>query len=249
LKLACAVHLRSAYPEAASGQKKARAGSARRYQMSSFSNPLTEYSPQMEAFEFSSDGEFGGNSGAGVFNENEEMELAAELLEVNDEQELDQFLGDLIKKAGRAIGGIVRSPIGQAIGGALKGIASKALPIAGGALGGIVGGPLGASLGSGLANMAGKALGLELEGLSSEDREFEATKQFVRFAGEAVKNAMQAPPGTDPAAAAKAAIAAAASQHAPGLVNGGSAGGPERHHKRRSGRWIRKHGKIIVLGI
>jgi hypothetical protein len=218
--------------------------------MSTFSNPLTEYSPQMEAFEFSSE-EFGGGSGAGVFNENEELELAAEFLEINDEKELDQFLGDLIRKAGHAIGSVVHSPIGQAIGGALKGIAKKALPIAGGALGGIVGGPLGATLGSGLANMAGQALGLELEGLSSEDREFEATKQFVRFAGQAVKNALEAAPGCDPAAAAKAAINAAASEHAPGLVNGGheAANGQEHKQKRRGGRWIRHHGKIVVLGI
>ena len=49
--------------------------------------------------------------------------------------------------------------------------------MAGSALGGMVGGPLGAQLGGSLANMAGSALGLELEGLSNEDREFEAAKQ------------------------------------------------------------------------
>jgi hypothetical protein len=227
--------------------------------MSTFSNPLTEYSPQMEAFEFSS-GEFG--EGRGVFNESDEMELAAELLQINDEKELDQFLGSLIHKVGGAIGKFVSSPIGKAIGGALKGVAGKVLPLAGGALGGLVGGPLGASLGSGLANMAGQALGLELEGLSNEDREFESTKQFVRFAGQAVKNALEAAPGTDPAAAAKAAIIDAANRHAPGLANGAQGIGAQigaplggqsatggQKHKRRSGRWIRKHGKIVVLGL
>ena len=59
------------------------------------------------------------------------MELAAELLEVSNEQELEQFLGDFIKKAGKAIGGFVKSPIGQAIGGVLKSAANVALPIAG----------------------------------------------------------------------------------------------------------------------
>ena len=37
--------------------------------------------------------------------------------------------------------------------------------------------------------MASNLFEMELEGLSQEDREFEAAKQFVRFASEAVKNA------------------------------------------------------------
>jgi hypothetical protein len=212
--------------------------------MSTAGNGLTEYSPQMEAFEYS---QFETDSAGetGVFGETDEMELAAQLLEVADEAELDQFLGDLIKKAGSAIGKVVKSPIGRAIGGALKGIAKKALPIAGGALGAWVGGPLGAKIGSGLAGMAGKALGLELEGLSQEDSEFEAAKQFVRFAGHAVKNAVSSPAAVqNPMAVAKAAITEAARVHAPGLVGGMGfpAGG-------KSGRWIRRGNTIVVFGV
>jgi hypothetical protein len=219
--------------------------------MSTYANALAEYSPQMEAFEFSAESESGLGSGSGVFNETEEMELAAEFLEVSNEQELDQFLGDLIRKAGHAIGSVVRSPIGSAIGGVLKSVASKALPVAGGALGGLVGGPLGATLGSGLANMAGKALGLELEGLSPEDKEFEATKQFVRFSGEAVKKALEAPPGADVKSAALAAATEAAKMHAPGLINmpADKRAGHETGRRAASGRWVRHHGKIIVHGI
>jgi len=217
--------------------------------MSTYSNPLTEYSPQMETFEFTTEHEFGAGSGIGVFTEAEETELAAEFLEVADERELEQFLGDLISKAGRAIGKFAHSSVGKALGGVLKTVASKALPIAGGALGGFVGGPLGATLGSGLANMAGHALGLELEGLSPEDREFEATKQFVRFAGETVRKALEAPPGADPAAAARNAVVEAARLHAPGLIDGShvSSGGQQR--KRHSGRWIRNKGQIVLLGV
>lgn len=212
--------------------------------MSTAGNALTEYSPQMEAFEYS---QFEGESGAEgeVFSETDEMELAAQLLEVADEAELDQFLGDLIKKAGRAIGKVVKSPIGRAIGGALKSVAKKALPIAGGALGAWVGGPLGAKIGSGLAGMAGKALGLELEGLSQEEGEYEAAKQFVRFAGQAVKNAVSSPAAVqNPVAVAKAAIAEAARVHAPGLATaGGIAAGA------KSGRWIRRGNTIVVVGV
>lgn len=216
--------------------------------MSTYANPLSEYSPQTETFEYSPELESESQSGQEVFNESEAMELAAEMLEVNNEAELEQFLGDFIKKAGRAIGSVVRSPIGQAIGGVLKGVAKTALPIAGGALGGFVGGPLGATIGSGLANMAGNALGLELEGLSQEDREFEATKQFVRFAGETVKNALQAPPDADPVKVAQAAAVKAAQIHAPGLFQSGvDSQAPGKH--RHSGRWVRHHGKIILLGV
>ena len=154
------------------------------------------------------------------------MELAAELLEVTNEQELDHFLGDLIKKAGSAVGQFVSSPVGQAIGGVLKTAAKTALPIAGGALGAYVGGPLGARIGSGLASMAGQALGLELEGLSQEDREFQSARQFVRWAGDTAKNTLTAPRASrqlpawqcrrrDAIKAAKAAAATAAARRMP----------------------------------
>ena len=207
--------------------------------MSNRSNSLAGYTPQMEAFEYDFESE--GRSGE-VFNESEQMELASELLEVQNEQELEQFLGDLISKAGKAIGAAVNSPIGQAIGGALKGVAKQALPIAGTALGAYFGGPLGAKLGGGLASMAGNALGLELEGLSNEDREFEAAKQFVNLAGETVKNALQQP-GTN----AVTALQMAARTHAPGLLAGTSAQ-PTRGGVP-SGTWVRHGNKIIVHGV
>ncbi|MGH7520870.1 MAG: hypothetical protein ACREMI_06300 [Gemmatimonadales bacterium] len=60
-------------------------------------------------------------------DEVDEMDLAAELLGVSDEAELDQFFGKLIKKAGK----FLKSPTGKALGGILKNVARKALPIAG----------------------------------------------------------------------------------------------------------------------
>jgi hypothetical protein len=198
---------------------------------------LTEYTPQMESFEYEFEAE---SPSSEVFNEAEEMELAAELLEVSNEAELEQFLGGLIKKAGSAIGKFVKSPVGKAIGGVLKGAAKTALPIAGGALGAWVGGPVGAKLGSSLGSMAGKALGLELEGLSQEDREFEAAKQFVRFAGATVKNATSAP-GGDPRSLALKAAAEAAKKYAPGLLSG--PGGA------KSGQWIRRGNTIVIQGV
>jgi hypothetical protein len=217
--------------------------------METFADPLTEYSPQMEALEPSRGLMLTEGSRPAAFTEEQELELASELLEVADEQELDNFLGDLIKQAGNALGKIVKSPMGHAISGVLKSAAKTVLPVAGGALGGFVGGPLGAALGSNLASMAGSALGLELEGLSPEDREFEACKQFVRFAGAAAKNALEADADEDPARLAYLAAVKAARTQAPGLMNIGEDSAQARQENRRSGRWIRHRRKIILLGV
>jgi hypothetical protein len=200
--------------------------------------------------------EWPGESGP-VFSEAEEMELAAELMEVRDEQELDRFLSDVIKGAGRALGRVVRSPLGQAVGGMLKGVAKTALPLAGTAVGTWLGGPLGAQIGSGLASMAGNALGLEAESWSQEDREFEGAKQFVRLAGDSIKNAAQMGPGVDPRAAAQAGLARAAQTLAPGLLQS-SAPLAQPWHRRdmaaganggNSGRWLRRGNKIVLYGV
>ena len=109
------------------------------------------------------------------------------------------------RSVGSAAGKFIRSPVGKAIGGALKGVAKKALPLAGSALGGAIGGPLGAKIGGGLANVAGKALGLEAESLTQEDHEFEGARQFVRVAANTVNKAASAPPNADPRAVAQMA--------------------------------------------
>lgn len=204
----------------------------------------TQLESGYEAFE--SDFEFGFETDTeSPFNEADEMELAADLLGVTTEAELDQFLGGLIKKAAGAVGRFIKSPTGKALGGILKGAAKQALPILGKAAGGFLGGPAGAALGGQLAGMASKTFGLELEGLSQEDQEFEVARQFVKFAGSAAKNAALASPATPPATAATTAATAAAQRFAPGLVGGAAAaiGGG------RSGRWIRRGRKIILYGV
>ena len=64
-----------------------------------------------------------GEVGEGPLSEVQEVELATELLEISNEQELEQFLGKLFRGASRAVGGFMRSGVGRALGGALKGIA------------------------------------------------------------------------------------------------------------------------------
>jgi hypothetical protein len=206
-----------------------------------------EYDPELQElegeFEFE-EGEWGAESGA-VLTEADEFELANELLGVASEEELDQFLGKLIKKVAQGAGKALRSPLGQAVGGVLKGVAKKALPLAGGALGTFVGGPLGAKIGSGVAAAAGDALGLEGETLGEGEEEFEGAKQFVRVAADTINKAVTAPPSAEPRAVAQSAAVSAAGQLAPGLVSPGASGRPGR---RQSGRWMRRGHTIVILG-
>jgi hypothetical protein len=155
--------------------------------------------------------------------------LAMELLAISDEQELDQFLGKLVRSVGRAI----RSPVGQALVSAVRPVARtfvravipKAATFVGTALGGPVGGVAGAATGAALSSLAGR-LGLELEGMSAEDQTFEIAKGIVGFVKKSASNlaAVANQAGVDPARFARNAAILAARQVAPGLVPLVSAG-------------------------
>lgn len=222
------------------------------------SNPELE-NYEHEQYEFGEYGEYGETEWGGetgTFSEAQAMELAAELLEVSSEEELDRFLGSLIKKAGQVAGKFIKSPVGQQLGGLLKGAAKQALPMVGSAIGGYFGGTGGAKIGSQVASTAGRIFGLELEGLSHEDQEYEAAKSFVQFAGTAAKNAALSPQAANPRAVAQSAVAAAARQLAPGLVRGAPAAAlvasgsacPSCGRGAMSGRWMRRGNKVILFG-
>ena len=143
------------------------------------------------------------------------------------------------------VGAAIKSPVGQQLGGVLKGAAQKALPIIGGAVGQHFGGDSGAKWGQRIGAGAAQLLGVETEGLSHEDESFELAKQYVRFAADAVKNAATAT-GGDPASVVKAATNQAAQKYAPGLVKGPQS---TRTAGSQSGRWVRKGNRIILFGV
>jgi hypothetical protein len=212
------------------------------------------YTPELTGFE-SEQFEYGGfgetewsgeTAGESVLTEVDEAQLASGLLEVTSEAELDRFLGDFIMKFGHADGQVIRSPLGQAISGVLKGVAKKALPLAGGAIGAYFGGPLGAKIGSGLASAAGTRLGLQA---AEQDREFEGARQFIRVAADTVRKATAAPASADPRAVAQAAAVAAAKKVAPPLL--GPAAGPIASilFGRSTGRWLRRGNEIVLFGV
>jgi hypothetical protein len=192
----------------------------------------------------------------GPSQELQEVELATELLEVSNEAELEQFLGSLLS---RVVGGardLARSPVGQAVGGALRSTVKRALPGVGRAVGDWVAPGRGGDVGSRVGTAAADLFGLELEGLTSEDREFEVARSFVRFADAACRNAASAPPDAPPQAVAQAALTAAARQHAPGLLQvaqpatpPGGQGYGNGNGRPRSGRWVRRGQVIVIEGL
>jgi hypothetical protein len=203
-----------------------------------------EYGEEFEAETFD------GDEMTSPFSEDEEMELAAELLEIADEYELDQFLGKLIKRAKRGIARVVPPSVTRNLGGYLKGAVKKALPGVATAMGRALGGPAGGAVAGKIAPMAGRFFGLELEGLTIEDQEYEVARRLVRFAGAAAQQAAAtSADGTTPAAAQEA-VASAARKHAPGFLRrGASPSGMASSGQSRSGRWIRRGRKIVLLGI
>lgn len=182
-----------------------------------FLNELNEASNEMnEMNEYT--GEISGETNE-LSNEQMEMEMATELLEVSNEAEMEQFLGSLIKRAAGAVKSFANSSAGRAIGGFLKSAAKKALPIVGRAAGAFFGGPVGSTIGGQLGSMASNLFELELEGLSNEDKEFELSRAYVRFANAAVRQAARNTGfRSNPNIVAKNAIVSAAKRFAPGLL-------------------------------
>jgi uncharacterized protein (DUF697 family) len=173
-----------------------------------------------------------------------EMELAGRLLEVSGEEELEDFLGSLVRSATSAARSFAGSAAGQALGGVLKNAARQVLP----QVGGIVGSAFGGSTGSQLGTAAGRWLGsrFELEAISQEDREFEVARAFVRTAQDAARIAARGGQ-LPPVQAATQAVATAAGRHLPGLVPVVMGGGLQG--RRTSGRWVRQGNRIVIYGV
>lgn len=183
-------------------------------------------------------------SGGGGDRVAREIAMASELLEVQTEAELEQFLGGLVRKAAGAVGDVAGSGAGRALRGVLKRAAGRALP----AVGHAVGRRWGSSardLGERVGRSAGSLLGLELEGLSREDREFEVARAFVRFADAAAREVAAAPSFLPAADVAKSAVTSAAQQHLPGLLPSVSSGAEA---SQGGGRWVRHDDRIVIHG-
>lgn len=130
-------------------------------------------------------------SGQEFVQEIPEGELVYELMHIQSEEELDQFLGDLLKSVRSGAKALYHSPLGQklkrqAIEG-LKDMGRKALPGLGRTVGSHFFGPQGAKIGGQLGKMAAKGLGLEFEGATALERRTEGSRRFVRTARNAAR--------------------------------------------------------------
>ena len=185
------------------------------------------------------------------FSEEDEMELAADLLSISNEMEYEEFIKKLWKKAKRGARKLWRR-YKNPIKGALKKLARKGLSWGGRALGTYFGGPAGGALGSKAGNWAAKAFGLELEGLSPEDQEFEVARRLVRLTGDTINNVGKMPPSVPKNVAVKKAMKKAAAKHAPGLLKRRRFASSRRIRRgsrplnKFRGTWIR-HGNRIIL--
>jgi hypothetical protein len=177
-----------------------------------------------------------------------ETELASELLEVRSEQELEQFLGGLVRSAAQAAGRALRSDTGRQLVEVLRDAGRRALPIVGRAIGERVNARTGAAAGAQVGRSVGRMFGLELEGLSQEDREFEVARAFVRFADAAARNAAVASPGEPATRVVRRAVQGAARTHAPGMLAATRAGtGASALRPQDSGRWVRRGDNIVIF--
>lgn len=135
-----------------------------------------------ETYEFQPEYEYEGEFN----NEAHENEMAHELMNIQNEYELENFLGNLLSSAWSGAKSLYNSPIGQQIKGqaiaGLKSLGKRALPGIGSAIGGRFFGPAGARVGGQLGNIAAQGLGFEYEGASPRDKRFEGSKRLVRIA-------------------------------------------------------------------
>ena len=194
-----------------------------------------------EVLEFGQDWPGKGRTPA-VFGEEEELQLAMELLEVASEEELEQFLGNVFKSVWKGVKkvGSTIAKVAKPLGGALKAMAKTALPFVGGALGSMIPIPgVGTALGSALGRAASNALELEMEGAAPADRELELARRFVRIAGQAARLAGD---GDGSTRAVESALTRALHQQLPHFRS------PAPQQEEESGRWRRRGNRIVVMG-
>lgn len=188
---------------------------------------------------------FGGDAEAPVFNEAMEYELAMELLSVNSEEELDLFLGRLVKGAWKGLRKVGRGLI-RPLGKVLKGVAKAALPFVGGALGSLIPIPgVGTALGTALGGAVSKAL--ESEHADGHEQEVDMARRFVRLAGVAARRAARVAPNGDGLdgrsgldLASRVVMEAAQRITSPRDAV---------RHGPAAGRWQRRGSQVVVMGL
>ena len=187
---------------------------------------LLEYNPVLELADIDGPGAPPA-APARIAGERGEMAQAAALLSLTGRAQLQRFLQELVRRAGPRL---VGTPVGQELVHLLERAAEPVLPLHQHRP--VIDAISGPHAPRSLARAA-RIFGLELEGLSPEDKEFALARQFVRFANAAARAA--GTPGAHGSAAAGQALALAARRYAPGLLAGQR---PQCGHWQRQGRQL-----------
>lgn len=108
------------------------------------------------------------------------IELSSRLLDVTNERQLNEFLHELVTSTCRRTGQPLTPDATRDLVADLTRTAVTTVPTLSAVLG--VGGPRGSTHREAAVGRASRMFGLELEGLSAEDRDFEIAREFVRFA-------------------------------------------------------------------
>lgn len=140
-----------------------------------------------------------------------ELADGAALLEAAGSGRLPSFCAGLVARGHPTGSAVLRTPPGRLLGLTLARLARNVWP-------------------AGTADVKRKAIalfGLELEGLSPEDKQFEYARHLVRFMRDAAHELEAAGSAQDAPRRVQAALARAARRHAPGLLRyAGHAVGP-----------------------
>jgi hypothetical protein len=206
---------------------------------------LLGYSPDLDVFDDAPGARLapGRTDREAVSFDAESTELAAEFLDLVGQPGFAALLDRLVRRTALASGRAVKDAVATELVGLLQLAARRALPA--------LNAPGTADAGT-ASTRASRFFGIELEGLSPEDQEFEAARRFVQLTAEAARQAALAPAQLPPAAAARQAAAQAAKRYAPGWLSP-RAHAPALMAARRSssfaraGRWVRRGPDVIVL--
>ena len=166
------------------------------------------------------------------------IEQASRLLDATNQRQLDAFLRGLIAEVVRRSGGTLSAEGARAVLAVVKKAAAQTLPT----LTAAFGADMKPTPGRGKSPVAtaARVYGLELEGLSAEDRDFEIARQLIRFAQATASRAANPPPALPANAAVSAAVESAAQQFAPGLLPPGPA--------IQTGPWVRRERPAFASG-
>jgi uncharacterized protein (DUF697 family) len=147
-----------------------------------------------------------------------EAQLASRLLEITGEDELENFLGNIVNLVGRAVGGIkdfARSSVGRAVVQAVAPLAKSVLPMAGAAIGSAIAPGIGTGLGRALGTAASSIF--EVGEAVGEQTEYELARRVVQLTSAAARSAALAPPGAPPEVVGELAVFHEARHFAPGF--------------------------------